>query len=175
MNTDGNVVLVGNNEDWRDSNSSVYFKSPSEGRNGNVYFLNRQGHAQGGMNDQGLFFDYAATKRLKVVQSADKPQVTDGKLMDRVMSECGTVHEALALFDTYDLGFMGRHQTLIFDKNGDSVIIEGDEIIKKKGSFQVVTNFYQSRTQSKGVFNAVSNYFQSGTHPTSVTNQSINY
>ncbi len=34
------------------------------------------------------------------------------------------------------------------DKSGDSVIIEGDEFLRKKGSFQVVTNFYQSRQEN---------------------------
>ena len=34
------------------------------------------------------------------------------------------------------------------DKSGDSVIIEGDEFVRKEGSFQVVTNFYQSRQEN---------------------------
>ena len=163
-----NVVLVGNNEDWSDPNGKVRFVPSTEGRHGIVYFGHSNGFAQGGMNDQGLFFDYAATDRLEVTQSTDKPEVASGTLMDKVMAECGTVDEALAVFDKYDLRFMEKHQTLICDRNGDSAIIEGDEIIRKKGRFQVVTNFYQSKIKSKGVLNSVASFFQSNTHPTSI-------
>ena len=168
MISDGKVVLVGNNEDWSDPNGKVRFVPSSEGRHGIVYFGHSNGFAQGGMNDQGLFFDYAATSRLKVTRSTDKPRAASGFLMDKVMAECATVEEAIAVFDAHNLSFMEKHQTLICDKNGDSAIIEGDEIIRKKGRFQVVTNFYQSKTNSKGFLNSRSNLFRSNTHPTSI-------
>lgn len=168
MISDENVVLVGNNEDWSDPNGKVHFVPPSEGRHGIVYFGHSNGFAQGGMNDQGLFFDYAATSQLKVTKSTGKPEVTAGVLIDKVMAECATVDQALAVFDMYNLSFMGKHQTLICDKNGDSAIIEGDEIIRKNGRFQVVTNFYQSKTNSKGGLRALANLFRSNAHPTSI-------
>ncbi|MHC5111490.1 MAG: C45 family peptidase [Planctomycetota bacterium] len=168
MITDGNVVLVGNNEDWLDPNGQVHFIPPSDGKHGIVYFGHSNGYAQGGMNDRGLFFDHAATRPLEVTQGAHKPSTNVFQLMNKVMRECSTVDEALDLFDSYNLSFMAKHQTLICDRNGDSVIIEGDEIIRKTGNFQAVTNFYQSKTRSTGFWGEVSNLFGSGSHPTSV-------
>ena len=46
---------------------------------------------------------------------------------------------------------MLKFQLLIVDRTGDSAIIEGDHIIRKKNPYQVVTNFYQSRVAYKGI------------------------
>jgi hypothetical protein len=61
------------------------------------------------------------------------------------MADCATVEEALDFFNRYNLEFMLKFQLLIVDKTGDSAIIEGDRIVRKKNQYQVVTNFYQSK------------------------------
>ena len=53
-------TLVGNNEDWVDPASHVWFIPASEGRYGRVYFGFGTELPQGGMNEQGLFMDFAA-------------------------------------------------------------------------------------------------------------------
>ncbi len=106
MSANSDIVLVGNNEDWSCPNGLVNFLPASEGKHGVVYFGHTTGWAQGGMNDQGLFYDYAATKRLTVTQSSHKPQLHAYEIINRVMTECSTVDEALAVFDIYYLSFM---------------------------------------------------------------------
>ena len=103
------------------------------------------------MNEKGLVFDGFATDPNKVKNSLDKPNVPFGQLIGKVMSECATVDEVLEIFDKYNLAFMDRFMLLFADAKGDSVIIEGDTVIRKKGKYQVITNFYQSETRKEDI------------------------
>ncbi len=142
--TKNGKTLVGNNEDWRNPNTKMWFVLPEEGKYGIVYFGFDDLTPQGGMNDQGLVFDYMATQPLEVKNSLHK-ETFRGDLMDKVMRECATVEEALNLVDHYNLQYFRSFQVMIVDKSGDSAIIEGDVIQRKKGNFQVCTNFYLSQ------------------------------
>ncbi len=148
--TDGDRVLVGNNEDWIDPNGRINFVPASPGRYGMIYFSHSGTFPQGGMNDQGLFFDGAATATHPVTSSANKPTF-EGDLQYKIMRECATVEEALAVYDRYNLAFMAGHQTLIADATGDAAIIEGDTIVRKKGNYQIATNFRHSQTPSENI------------------------
>jgi tetratricopeptide (TPR) repeat protein len=150
MVTDGDRVFYGNNEDWKDPNVKIRYVPASDGRYGVIYFSHSNLFPQGGMNDQGLVFDYAATDKNPVTGSGDKPSY-QGDLMDKIMRECATVEEALAVYDRYNLAFMEKFQTLISDATGDSAIIEGDTVLRKKGSYQITTNFYRSDTPTERV------------------------
>ena len=150
MASDGDRVLFGSNEDSRDPFSKIRFVPASKGNYGLVYFLKSNLSPQSGMNDQGLCFDYAATGRLPVRGSAQKPK-PKGNLMDQVMRKCATVVEALAMHDRFNLGLMERHQTMVCDATGDAAIIEGDVVLRKKGAYQLTTNFYRSRTPTRSI------------------------
>lgn len=142
--TKNGITLVGNNEDWRNPNTKMWFILPENGKYGIVYFGFDNLSPQGGMNDQGLVFDYMATQPLEVKNSLHK-ETYRGNLMHKVMRECATVEEALKMIDNYNLRYFRRFQVMIVDKSGDSAIIEGDVIHRKKGGFQVCTNFYLSQ------------------------------
>lgn len=142
--TKNGKTLVGNNEDWRNPNTKMWFVLPDTGKYGIVYFGFDDLSPQGGMNDQGLVFDYMATQPLEVKNSLHK-ETFKGDLMHKVMRECATVEEALNLIDHYNLQYFRSFQVMIVDKSGDSAIIEGDVIQRKKGNFQVCTNFYLSQ------------------------------
>jgi hypothetical protein len=141
---DGGVVLAGNNEDYWRPDTRMWFV-PSEGKtHGRVYFGFSDMYPQGGMNEKGLFFDGFATFKLPLKDQAGK-LVFRGNLIDKAMADCGSVAEVVSLLENYDLSFLASAMLMFGDKHGDSVIIEGDDILRKKGSHQVVTNFYQSR------------------------------
>jgi hypothetical protein len=140
---DGNIVLAGNNEDWMNPFSKIWFLPAEQNKYARVYFGFSEGGTQGGVNDQGLFFDGFATKSLKVSLSTDK-KVYEGDLAQKVMEECSTVDEVVAVFERYNLQFMESSMFFFGDKYGNSVIIEGDDIIRKSGTYQIVTNFHQS-------------------------------
>lgn len=146
---DEETALAGNNEDFFFPYTQATFFPPEEGKHGGVYFGYQARHGvdfgayQGGVNDQGLFFDGLATDSVPVTRSRNKDSY-NGNLLEKILAECATVEEALAMFDRYDLSFMASFQLMIGDKTGDAAIIEGDAVIRKKGDYQVATNFYQS-------------------------------
>lgn len=144
MSTEKDLVLVGNNEDYNNPHTRIWFIPSANGQYGRVYFGYDDWRPQGGMNDQGLFFDAFATAPLEVKLSKDKPKFK-GNFFDKFMAECATVEAVLDLFNQHNLEFMLKFQLLIVDRAGDSAIIEGDQIIRKKNPYQVVTNFYQSK------------------------------
>ncbi|MFC1714127.1 DUF3471 domain-containing protein [Candidatus Poribacteria bacterium] len=145
--SDGEMVLAGNNEDGSNPNTKVLFLPPEEGKYGRVYFEYDNFVPQGGVNDQGLFFDHTATGPLDVVLSKDK-ESPRRNLIHEVIETCATVEEALKVYDKYNLQFMQKFQTIFGDKTGDSAIIEGDVIIRKQGKYQILTNFHQSKVES---------------------------
>ena len=143
---DGNLCLGGNNEDWSDPNTFMWFKPAAPREFGRVYFGFANGWPQGGMNDQGLFFDGAATEPNPIATTkAKNPFRAD--LLDLVMRTCATVDEALDLLEQYEIPFMVHAMLLFGDRYGHSAIYEGDDILHRPDDTRhhVLTNYYQSR------------------------------
>src|SRR5512143_2617171 len=69
----GDLALAGNNEDSYGPLTRAWFISASEGRYGRVYFGYDDLLPQGGLNDQGLFFDGLSVPPKAPVASAQKP------------------------------------------------------------------------------------------------------
>ena len=101
---DGDRVLVGNNEDWFNPRTKIWFIQPVNGRYGSIFFGFDNFWPQGGMNQKGLFFDAFALKPKAVEEPEAKPRFR-GNLIKEVMATCATVEEALALIDRYSLDF----------------------------------------------------------------------
>jgi hypothetical protein len=103
--SDGKIALAGNNEDWNRPIGNIWFLPAEKGKFGRVYFgwrFNGVRYPQGGMNDQGLFFDGATAE--SVVVPRDKNKIPyEGNLILKAMEECSTVEEALKLYDRYDV------------------------------------------------------------------------
>ncbi len=142
---DGARVLVGNNEDWFNPRTKIWFIQPVNDRYGSVFFGFDDFWPQGGMNQKGLFFDSFALKPKAVDEPEAKPRFK-GNLIKEMMATCATVEEALVLIDQYSLYFMTQFQLFIADASGDAAIIEANAVIRKLGDDQLVTNFRQSET-----------------------------
>jgi len=149
---DGERALAGNNEDHANPEGRIWFMPAEKGKYGRVYFGVDDWIRQGGMNDQGLFFDTVWAPKLEM------PELRDGRdypgdLITKAMEECATVQEVIALFKRlgpfYDpTPIPSVTGAMIFaDKNGDSVIIEGGTHIRKRGRYQAMANHYQSRPE----------------------------
>lgn len=146
----GKMIFAGNNEDWFNFKTKMWFV-PSENRNfGRVYFGFSDFAPQGGMNEKGLFFDCFATSTNELVNSEGKP-VFDGNLNDHALATCSTVEEVIKLFKSYNLDYFKNSMVMFGDAHGKSVIIEGDDFIIKEGDYQVCTNFYQSKTKTDDI------------------------
>lgn len=146
---------VGRNLDWiPNSWGWVQFVQPTDRGFGAMYFgAETDIWPQGGMNDQGLVLGMTATPFLEIIGNPDGlPMQLD--FWDSLFSSCATVSDVLAFLDQYDLssmsGYFERGQMLWTDRFGDSVIVEGDVVIHRIGSFQIITNYLQSHPELGG-------------------------
>ena len=162
------ISLVGNNEDSFDNSSKVWFVPASQGKYGKVCFGFESMYSQGGMNDQGLFFDWFASDPYKpcpVVSGQmlpgdivlkDVPSIEEhvenfrlyGSTNDKMLDSCATVDEALDFYKKYYEPGFGYAKMMIVDRNLNSVIISWDwakgelAIDRKKGNYQIVGTGY---------------------------------
>ncbi|MGD2252541.1 MAG: hypothetical protein PVF70_06465 [Anaerolineales bacterium] len=142
---EGDVVLVGNNEDFLHPLPRVWFLPPEGGKFGRIYF-GFENQYQGGMNDQGLFFDGTAVDPIDVPHDESKP-IHMGNLILKAMEDCATVECVLEIFETFSLPGTSRDQFFVADSTGDSAIIELGTVVRKSSSYQVATNFRTSSTE----------------------------
>ena len=151
----GNLVLVGNNEDWYKTNSQVMFYPASEGIYGRMFFgFDEMG--LGGMNECGLCFDKCALLPERVIEFPEDKPFYEGNFWDFVLQSCATVDEAVNLIKQYNIESLNRNHVMLVDSSGNSAVIEwGPDslaIIYKTGDYQVVTNFNLSDPNLAGTY-----------------------
>ena len=99
---------------------------------------------QGGMNDQGLFYDWNALTP-RTIQPDPNKEDYPYYLAYKILRECATVQEVLAMYEQYNEPIFSRAQIQWVDATGASVICGyGEteyEYQLKTGAFQVSTNF----------------------------------
>jgi len=141
---DDDLAFGGNNEDYPDPDTRIWFIPPENGQFGRA-LVGYEGFIwQGGMNDQGLFFDAMAVENQVQVEPGRKLKY-EGSLPAKALAECARVDCVLDLFQEYHAYDTWVFQFMFGDAYGNSVIIEPGEKLFG-GSFQVATNFYQSMT-----------------------------
>ena len=156
--SDGNTILVGNNEDLSLlAEPQLRIFPPSENSYGRVVlyckwpfpFITGSYSAFSGLNDQGLFFDIYSTPLLEQTNPSGKPTYNQD-IFAYCIRTCATLDEVVEVFNTYYIPYMDEIQGLFVDRTGNSVIIEGDEVIYKQGNYQVVTNYLQNHPELGG-------------------------
>lgn len=145
-----NKIFAGSNEDWIDPYSKMWFYPPENNKHGWIKFGWGSGFPQGGMNDQGLFWDASSGAYLAMPLSEENKEKYPGPLMQKVIEECANIEEALEIFATYYCEDQYKAQYLVGDSLGNSIIVEGDNYIPKEGNHQVLTNFYHSNPDLGG-------------------------
>ena len=145
--SDGKQVLIGNNEDWTDPQTKMWFYPAAAGEYGRVCFGFSKdfGFAQGGINDQGLFLDANALPPTGWQPDPSKPLFEDG-INDYILAHCATVDDAVAFFKKYSV-YLGGGKFVIADARGDSIVVEWangeDRITRRAGFYQISTNIPQ--------------------------------
>lgn len=156
VTTRGGKILVGNNEDAPFKyNAKIWFTPNRDGFFGRVCFgwdvvPGWAPVAQGGMNEEGLFLDFAACPRTETPYDPDKPHFRYN-FGEKILAECSTVKQAVNMIQAYTLpedhGVFGHF--LIADASGDSAVIEQIEgklkVLRREQDFQVATNFYLTK------------------------------
>ena len=115
-------TLVGNNEDWEDVPTRVWFLARQEGAFGRVLFGFINGWVQGGMNGQGLFLDWVAGYTTGWTQSPDLPDFFEN-ISEKILEEASTVDEALTLCASYNIDGFAAARMMLVDKDGHSAIV----------------------------------------------------
>jgi hypothetical protein len=152
--TDENNILAGKNVDWEVPECQIQFVLSTANNYGYVVhcikYLSNSFSANGGLNDQGLFFEWANNGLSSDLSFHAKGTINyNGDLTIKMLTSCGTVEEAEKIFRTYNVpGFSFAH-LLIGDRFGNSVVIERAEndslaFIKSGKSYQIATNFLNS-------------------------------
>lgn len=148
--TGKNITLVGSNEDYKRSNSQIFFIPAKDGKYGHVLF-GYNGSVQSGINEKGLFWDgLRAYPCDKVENAGNKPDI-GGNVLYKILEECATIDEVITLFETYYWDGFRVAQLMVVDKTGESAIITYKEnalrVTKTKNLFQACTNFRISGEQ----------------------------
>ena len=143
-----NIILAGNNEDFLNAEAFIQFLPANDGKYGGIYFgfYYEPGKMQpfGGVNDQGLFFDVASLPNIKLDKMPDGELYTEN-IIEKIMRECSNVDEVINLVRKYSNFLYATNAQIMFgDRFGNSIIIEGGNILKKENSYQIMTNFRQT-------------------------------
>lgn len=141
-------AFVGNNEDGIELRTKLWFFPPSDSAHGRMFWgFDRSTYTyQGGMNDQGLFYDITAIDYTGWHEDPAKPDFNDDE-QEYVLSHFATVDEVVEFFSTYDID-LGWVTYIFADAHGKSAVIEWTrgklQILTTSDSFQVATNYAQS-------------------------------
>jgi hypothetical protein len=120
--TDTNHAFFCNNEDWSDPKTRIWFLPAEEGYYGAVYVGFENGYAQGGLNTEGLSFDWVAgyTEKWEWDQKLPEVRYNSGQ---RMLETCSTIEQAVAFFRSHFESGFWRAKILVADRSGASVII----------------------------------------------------
>ena len=142
-------TIVGNNEDWQNPNTQIWFEPRKANEYGimNVGFID--GFAQGAINEAGLMFDGFAMPYLAVNNSEGKTTIPIGQAIKKIMHSYASIKEVKNYLSTIDLSGFTNSMVVFVDKTGEYLIVEGDELIIGNEAEQIFSNFYPSQTKSK--------------------------
>lgn len=138
------IVLVGNNEDWKNPKTKISFIPTFDKNYGRIFFGFNDGICQGGMNDQGLFIDANALSPTGWKPEQGKPNYV-GNLMLTILAKCATIEDVQTFFETYNVEYLDQARFPVADRTGASMVVEYGQgkvqFVKKTGTYQVATNF----------------------------------
>jgi penicillin V acylase-like amidase (Ntn superfamily) len=138
--TRGNLTLVGNNEDDNNPDTKCWFLVAERGKHGRVFFGYNDSIPQGGMNDQGLFFEWVADNPSPDWVRDPKKLNYPGSVCEKILEDAATVEEAIRFYERYnETAFLKSHLMLV-DKTGASAILGWKngalQIVRDHGGFQ---------------------------------------
>lgn len=148
-------VLIGHNKDWWNPESTIYVYPAEQEKYARLFieipfphpFNNEYRVLAGGVNEKGLSFESFVTPFNLASFELFKPPLFKNPV-DHILQHYSTVDEVIDYIESHNLFFLNYilafGQLFVVDRTGDAVIIEGDNIIRIQGNYQVCTNFLQS-------------------------------
>ncbi len=138
-------TFVGNNEDYWNSNTRIWFEKGKTTEYGSMYVGYDDLYPQGGMNEKGLVFDGFAIDPYIPRHKSKKP-IFEASMGKTIMQTCQNVDEVSNFLNKYDLSSLSQGMVLYVDKSGNYLIVEADTIIKGNDDKYLLSNFCPSRT-----------------------------
>lgn len=143
--SNGKQVLVGNHEDWTARDARIRFIPGEKDKlSVAVFDFASEGFVQGGVNEEGLFFDGTATPFVSMDFSG-KEVFPEKDFWLSLLQRCKTAKEAVAFIERYQVPDLERVHLLFADRSGQSVIVGAYDgkltVTWKSTSFQTLTNF----------------------------------
>jgi penicillin V acylase-like amidase (Ntn superfamily) len=140
-------VLFGNNEDWYNPNTYIWFDLPEKNKFGGVYLGFDDFFPQGGMNENGLCFDANALPKMAL---NNHPELLSPLkwIVLHIIEECDNISQVIQIAQLYNWGTSMTYQVHFADASGDAVVIspgsDGEINFTRKNvgeGFLVSTNF----------------------------------
>jgi hypothetical protein len=138
-------VMVGNNEDFWNQNSRMWFEKGNNDEFGVVYVGFDDLWPQGAINEKGLVFDGFGMSYLEINNFNDKKAPLKEDFLHYIMKTFSTVEEVKDFFSQRDLRGMETSMYYFVDKSGKQLIVEGDSIEIRNQSYDIISNFYPSQ------------------------------
>jgi len=156
----GESIFFGNNEDWKNPNTYLWVKHPTDSTYAVMYLGFDDLFPQGGINEKGLAFDANSLPGIKLKEHRELLKPYQAIVNTYIMQKCATVEEAIEMAKSYDwsqsFGGVLRGQFMLADTTGDAVVISADqygEIVftrKPNGDgYFVSTNFNRAYPENK--------------------------
>lgn len=144
-------ILVGSNEDYNRTYTDIIARI-RPARAGKYGYLAtgfaRHSYFMMALNERGLFLDMFTVPRCFTWRREPNKLDYNGALEQKIIETCANVEQAVDLLQRYNNPSMGSYpyQIYVVDSSGNSAVIcwanGGIEVVRKQGSYQVVTNFF---------------------------------
>ncbi len=141
-------TFVGNNEDYNNPNTRIWFENGGKDQYGAIYDGLDNYWPQGGMNTAGLVFDGFGMDYLEIKDFAGKKQLPGDFLKD-ILRNFSTVEEVKKYYSQHDLRGFENSMFLYIDKTGKYLVVEGDSLILGNKEAYILSNFYPSQTKDE--------------------------
>lgn len=139
-------TYVGNNVDFWNSNTRIWFEKGQTAEYGSMFFGIDNLVPNGGMNENGLTFGMLSLNTEPPQKKTNKLAFNRSIVFRDIMKKCQNVDEVSVILNKYDLSPINRGMIFFVDKTGNYLIVEPDTMIKGNNDNYLLSNFCPSKT-----------------------------
>lgn len=143
----GKIYVVNNEDYWYDVDAYIQIEPKTKKKLARLWY-GWDNFAQGGINENGLFFDAAVTPEQEKIKGYGNPK---NNLGDKILANCSTVEEGLVFLEKEKIALNKSHM-LFGDKSGKAVIVEWVDGERKlhwiKDNKLIMTNYLLSEPEA---------------------------
>jgi tetratricopeptide (TPR) repeat protein len=138
--TEDGKTIVGNNEDWSNPHTRIWFEIGKENEFGVAYVGFNDLNPQGAFNEAGLAYDIFAMPYEEITEGNHKKAQADD-FLKTIMRTSATVEEVKAILEAHYLEGFEQVMLLFIDESGRYLIQERDVLTIGEEAQYVLSNF----------------------------------